>query len=51
MLQKLRGHSHPSTVVKVNVNDDGIENVVLDDGTIVEGDLYIDCTGWKYPHE
>ena len=37
----------PATVVKVNVNDDGIENVVLDDGTIVEGDLYIDCTGWK----
>ena len=43
-----RGVTHiPSTVVKVNVNDDGIENVVLDDGTIVEGDLYIDCTGWK----
>jgi len=43
-----RGVTHiPATVVKVNVNEDGIENVVLDDGTIVEGDLYIDCTGWK----
>lgn len=34
-------------VKKIHTGSNGIEEVVLDDGTIITGDLYIDCTGWK----
>lgn len=37
----------PSTVKHVKTNDDGVESLVLDDGTEVTGDLYLDCTGFK----
>jgi hypothetical protein len=36
-----------STVSKINSNDKGIVNLVLDNNMEVEGDLYIDCTGFK----
>lgn len=35
------------SITKVNVNDDGIESVILDDGSEVTSDLFIDCTGFK----
>lgn len=35
------------TITKVNVNDDGIESLILDDGSVVTSDLFIDCTGFK----
>ena len=45
---KPRGVKHIAAEVKKVVSGaDGIEEVVLDDGTIITGDLYIDCTGWK----
>jgi tryptophan halogenase len=37
----------PNTVEKVNTNSDGIETLILDDGTEHSADLYIDCTGFK----
>lgn len=36
-----------SEIKKVCVNDDGVEKVILDDGTELFADLFIDCTGWK----
>lgn len=36
-----------SIVSKVNINDNGIESLMLEDGTLITGDLYIDCTGFK----
>lgn len=36
-----------STVEKVNVGDEGVDSLVLDDGTIITADLYLDCTGFK----
>lgn len=36
-----------SNVEHINVNDDGVESLVLSDGTKHEADLYIDCTGFK----
>jgi tryptophan halogenase len=36
-----------STVVSVNKNKDGIKSLVLDDGSLIEADLFIDCTGFK----
>ena len=33
------------TVDKVNVNNDGIDNLTLTDGSVVDGDFFIDCTG------
>ena len=33
------------TVDKVNVNNDGIDNLTLTDGNVVDGDFFIDCTG------
>lgn len=37
----------PATVEEVNMNDRGIESVTLDSGEIIEGDLFLDCTGFK----
>ncbi len=37
----------PQTVESVNTNDNGIESLVLTDGTLVTADLFIDCTGFK----
>ncbi len=36
-----------SDVKRVVKNGDDIEKLVLDDGSEIVGDLYIDCTGWK----
>ena len=37
----------PGTVVSVNQNEYGIESVTLDSGDVIDGDLFIDCTGFK----
>ena len=37
----------PQTVEKVNVNENGIESLVLTDGSLVTANLFIDCTGFK----
>ena len=37
----------PATVEEVNMNDRGIESVTLDSGEVIEGDLFLDCTGFK----
>lgn len=43
-----RGVKHIlSDVKKVNVDDNGVSELILDDGTVITSDLYIDCTGWK----
>lgn len=34
-------------VKDIKTDDDGIKELILDDGTTIAGDLYIDCTGWK----
>jgi flavin-dependent dehydrogenase len=34
-------------VTTVNVNEDGIKSLTLEDGSLVQGDLYIDCTGFQ----
>lgn len=45
---KPKGVNHiRSSVSKVNVDDDGVKSLVLDDGTEISGDLYIDCTGFN----
>ena len=37
-----------SVIAAVNLEDDsGISHLVLDDGRLLEGDLYIDCTGFE----
>jgi hypothetical protein len=36
-----------SIVSKVNIDDNGIESLMLEDGSLITGDLYIDCTGFK----
>jgi flavin-dependent dehydrogenase len=36
-----------STVVSVNKNEEGIKNLVLENGDLIESDLFIDCTGFK----
>jgi len=45
---KPKGVNHiRSSVSKVNVDDNGVKSLVLDDGTEISGDLYIDCTGFN----
>jgi tryptophan halogenase len=34
-------------VVTVNTDENGVSNLVLDNGDIIYSDLYVDCTGWK----
>ena len=34
-------------VTTVDVNEQGIKNLTLEDGSLVTGDLYIDCTGFQ----
>ena len=42
------GVKHIQAEVKKVVSDeDGVKEVVLNDGRIIKGDLFIDCTGWK----
>ena len=36
-----------SNVKDVKMNDDGIEYLSLDNGDVITGDLFIDCTGFK----
>lgn len=36
-----------SDVVNINADDAGITSVLLENGDIISGDLYIDCTGFK----
>lgn len=36
-----------SDVVAVNKDNDNIKSLELENGDIIESDLYIDCTGWK----
>lgn len=43
-----RGVKHISAeVLKVNVNDKGVESLELDNGQTFTADLYIDCSGFK----
>lgn len=43
-----RGVKHISGLVKtINTDENGISDLVLEDGSIVSGDLYVDCTGFK----
>ncbi|OUX06148.1 MAG: hypothetical protein CBE00_08375 [Planctomycetaceae bacterium TMED240] len=34
-------------VMHVNYNEDGVESIVLEDGDIIQGDVYFDCTGFQ----
>jgi tryptophan halogenase len=36
-----------STVNEVITNELGVEKLILSNGTEVDADLYVDCTGWK----
>lgn len=43
-----RGVKHLSAHVKdIPVNEKGINHLVLDDNTVVESDLFVDCTGFR----
>jgi len=43
-----RGVKHiDSTIKHVEVSEDGIEHLVLEDGTIHNADFFIDCSGFK----
>lgn len=43
-----RGVKHIlADVKKIESDDEGVSKLILDDGTEVTSDLYIDCTGWK----
>lgn len=35
------------TVTDIKVDEDGVKQLILSDGTIVTSDLFIDCTGFK----
>jgi tryptophan halogenase len=52
--QSLRAHTPAekykeivATVEAVNYNNQGVESLTLKDGTIIKGDLFFDCTGFK----
>lgn len=48
MSGKLNGVKEVAQAVKrVNVGVNGIESIVLDDDSVIEADLYIDCTGFE----
>ena len=34
-------------VMHVNYDDDGVESIVLEDGDLLQGDVYFDCTGFQ----
>ena len=34
-------------VMHVNYDEDGVESIVLEDGDILQGDVYFDCTGFS----
>ena len=36
-----------SEVKEIKTNDDGIKSLELDNGDIIKGDMFIDCTGFK----
>lgn len=45
---KPKGVNHIiATVLKVNVDENGISSLELDNGDVIKSDLYIDCTGFK----
>jgi len=51
--QSLRNHTSidkfkeiRSTIRHVEFDDNGVKNLILDDGSKLSGDLYIDCTGF-----
>lgn len=35
-----------SKVVDINRNDEGIQSVILENGSVIEGDIFVDCTGF-----
>jgi len=41
-VKHIQGH-----VADIPVNDNGIESLVLKDGSVITADLYIDCTGFR----
>jgi tryptophan halogenase len=45
---KPRGVKHVQSIVKdIIANDEGVEKLVLQDGTEITSDLFVDCTGFK----
>ena len=38
---------YANTVIDIKISDDGIDQLILDDGTILKADLFVDCTGFK----
>ena len=36
-----------NTVKKININDKGIESLILDNDNCITADLFVDCTGFK----
>lgn len=45
---KPKGVKHiVSEIRNVEIDENGIKELILDDGSKVVSDLYIDCTGWK----
>jgi len=43
-----RGVKHIKAIVKnITTDDDGIKEVILDNGDVITADLFVDCTGWK----
>lgn len=43
-----RGVKHIKAIVKnVTTDDNGVKEVILDNGDVITADLFVDCTGWK----